>query len=317
MLARGVPAVVEVPQLRALPARVPPAERVAQADDPLLGPRALLVAAAAAEHGVEPVLVDRVEQRDGLQRVARAVRALDQPAVVDPVLDVRDLEAQAQALDEPVAEVDDLRVVVPGVDVQQRERHGRRREGLDGQVHQQRRVLAAGEEDHGAVELARDLAEDVDRLALQGVERVQGSRHACRPHSVLARPAQRPERGSAPGSGFDGAGPAADRRVALVDQRVHQHVVLVDVGLHLLVAPRGERVELHQAVLLVEGDQRGVRPGRRLDPAHAGDPRVVAGQRLAQRDDLAQEAALVGVAGEQVAAQQRVLLGDGVLRQRR
>jgi hypothetical protein len=99
VLAGRVPAVVEVPQLRALRARVPAAERVAQADDPLLGPRALLVAAAAAEHGVEPVLVDRVEQRDGLQRVAGAVRALDQPAVVDPVLDVRDLQAQASRVD--------------------------------------------------------------------------------------------------------------------------------------------------------------------------------------------------------------------------
>ena len=48
-----VPAVVEVPQLRALVARVPLAELVAEAEDPLLGAGLLLVAAGAAEHGAE------------------------------------------------------------------------------------------------------------------------------------------------------------------------------------------------------------------------------------------------------------------------
>ena len=63
MLARAVAAVVEVPQLGALVARVPLAELVAQGEDPLLGPGLLLVAAAAAEDGVEAVVGDRVEQR--------------------------------------------------------------------------------------------------------------------------------------------------------------------------------------------------------------------------------------------------------------
>jgi hypothetical protein len=110
------------------------------------------------------VLDDRVEQRGGLQRVAGAVGTLDEPAVVDPVLHVRDDQAQPEPLHEPVAEIDHLGIVVAGVDMQQRERHRCRRECLDGQVHEQRRVLAAGEEDHRAVELAGDLAEDVDGL---------------------------------------------------------------------------------------------------------------------------------------------------------
>ena len=100
MLTGGVPSVVQVPQLGTLLARVPPAERVAQAEDPLLGPGALLVAATAAEHRVEPVLGDCVEQRLGLQRVAGPVGALGEPAVGQVVLDVRDLEAQVEALDE-------------------------------------------------------------------------------------------------------------------------------------------------------------------------------------------------------------------------
>src|SRR5690606_27689243 len=81
VLIGAVPTVVEVPQLRALPARLPLAEGVAQAEDPLLGAGPLLVAAATAEHRVEAVVPDRVQQRSGLQRVAGAVRALLQATV--------------------------------------------------------------------------------------------------------------------------------------------------------------------------------------------------------------------------------------------
>src|SRR5919198_1346648 len=48
VLAAADAAVVEVPQLGALVARVPLPEVVAEGEDPLLGPRALLVAAGAA-----------------------------------------------------------------------------------------------------------------------------------------------------------------------------------------------------------------------------------------------------------------------------
>jgi hypothetical protein len=67
--------VVEVPQLGALALGVPRAEVVAEGEDPLLRAGALLVAARAAEGRVEAVLLDGVEQRDGLQAVARGARA--------------------------------------------------------------------------------------------------------------------------------------------------------------------------------------------------------------------------------------------------
>ena len=118
VLAHRVPAVVEVPQLGPLVARVPLAELVAQAQDPFLGPGLVLVAAAAAEDGVELVALDRVQQRDGLQRVAGAVGALGQLAGVDELLDGADDELKAQPLHRPVAELDDLGEVVPGVHVQ-------------------------------------------------------------------------------------------------------------------------------------------------------------------------------------------------------
>ena len=54
----------------------------------------------------------------------------------------------------------------------------------------------------------------------------------------------------------DGAGrvPVADGLVALVEQFVVGHVVLVDVGLDLLEAPVDERVDLDDAALLVQLD---------------------------------------------------------------
>ena len=58
-----------------------------------------------------------------------------------------------------------------------------------------------------ALELADRLPEDVDRLGLQGLELVKMAGHrvsslgvTCRPHSVFAHPAQRPDRGSSPGA---------------------------------------------------------------------------------------------------------------------
>ncbi len=196
---------------------VPRAEGVAEAEHALLGPGLLLVAPAAAEDRVEPVGLDRVEQRNGLQRVACAVGALSQPTVVDVVLHPGHDQPDAQALDGGVAVLEHLREVVTGVDVQQGERQWRRCEGLERQVHHHHGVLAAREQDHGPLELARHLAEDVDGLGLEVVEVVEGvlgwqrllggaaggqrrRAHVCSPHSVLFFPAQRPALGSSPGA---------------------------------------------------------------------------------------------------------------------
>src|SRR3954469_4552202 len=104
VLALADPPVVDAPQLGALAARVPLAEVVAEAEDPLLRPRALLVAARAAERGVEAVLLDRVEQRRRLQAVARRARAglLDDAPAVDRLLHRGD--------DQPLAELGDAAV---------------------------------------------------------------------------------------------------------------------------------------------------------------------------------------------------------------
>jgi hypothetical protein len=118
------------------------------------------------------VLGDRVEQRDGLQAVARRARAglLDHAAVSDRLLHGGDHQPLLQLPHEPVPEVDHLREVVPRVHVHQRERELAGAERLLGQARQHDRVLAAGEQQDRPLELGGDLAHDVDRL---GFERAQ------------------------------------------------------------------------------------------------------------------------------------------------
>ena len=228
MLAAADAGVVEVPELGPLRARVPLPEVVAEAEDPLLGAGALLVAARAADRGVETVLLDRVEQRRRLELVPRCARAglLDDPALVDRLLHGRDEQRLAQLGDAAVAVLDHLGEVVARVDVHHRERKLARPERLLGEAQEHDRVLAAGEEEHRPLELGGELAHDVNRLRLELVEVREvdrrlhqlggvGSteppqraevpalpapeRESCRPHSARSVPAQRPSR-PAPGS---------------------------------------------------------------------------------------------------------------------
>ena len=172
MLTLAVPAVVDVPDLGSLVLRVPLAELVAEREEALLGACLLLVAPGAAHHRVELVLLDRVEQRRGLQPVARRARTgvLDDAAPVDRVLHRGDDEADVEPLDRRVAELDDLGEVVPGVDVHHRERQARRPERLERDVEHHDAVLAAREQQHRPLELGRDLAQEVDRLGFERVE---------------------------------------------------------------------------------------------------------------------------------------------------
>src|SRR3954466_15492508 len=175
VLALADAPVVDAPQLGPLPARVPLAEVVAEAEDALLRAGALLVAARPAERGVEAVLLDRVEQRRRLQAVARRARPgllYDAPAV-DRLLHRGDDQPLAELGHAAVAELDDLGEVVARVHMHQRERERRRAEGLLGEAQQHDRVLAGAEQQHGLGQLGRHLAHDVDRLGFEDVEMCQ------------------------------------------------------------------------------------------------------------------------------------------------
>ena len=192
VLAAPDPPVVEVPELGALRARVPLAEVVAEGEDALLRAGALLVAAGAAERGVEAALLDRVEQRLRLQPVARRadlvlVPLLADAAGVDRVLDPGGDQALAELADAALDVLHDLREVVAGVHVEDREREPAGAERLLGEPQQDDRVLAAAEHQDGALELRRDLAEDVHGFGLERAQVVGGAhRTPCR--GRIARP---------------------------------------------------------------------------------------------------------------------------------
>ena len=103
-------------------------------------------------------------------REARGPGLLDDAALVDRLLHGGDDQPLAELGDAPVAVLDDLGEVVAGVDVHQREREAAGPERLLGQAQQHDRVLAAGEQQHRALELRGDLAHDVDRLGLEGAQ---------------------------------------------------------------------------------------------------------------------------------------------------
>ena len=172
VLALAVAAVEEVPQLGPLVLRVPLTELVAEGVHALLGPGLVLVAAPTAEHRVEAVLLDGVEKGDALEPVPDGLgtRVLGDPAGVDRGLDGTDDQLGAELGDPAVPVVEDLAEVVAGVDVHERERDPGGPEGLLRDLQHHRGVLAAREEEHGVLELGRDLAEDVDRLGLERVE---------------------------------------------------------------------------------------------------------------------------------------------------
>src|SRR4051794_29685262 len=88
---------------------------------------------------------------------------------------------------------------------------------------------------------------------------------------------------------------AADGLETLVVQRVVGNVVLEDVTPDVLVGPVGEGRDLVQAVLCVPPQLRDLDATGGMLPAHAGDPRVRLGERLAHRNDLADLAAAVRI----------------------
>ena len=198
-----MPAVVEVPQLRPLPARIPLAEVVAQ------------LTARAPSRASAP-------RRGGRRRTARRSRSL---AIVSSSTGVcRRLRDSPVSRTRPssIASCTEATTSRQPTSATRRSRNAstsgkswpvatcssgngqrRRRERLLGQAQQHRRVLAAAEQQRRALALGRHLADDVDRLGLERLEASQGrapqshvahDAGTCRPHSVFSRPAQRPSR---------------------------------------------------------------------------------------------------------------------------
>src|SRR5690606_26050280 len=75
MLAGVHAPVVDVPQLGPLVARVPLAELIAVTEDALLCPRPFLIAPAAPDGTIDPVIGDGFQQGHGLQAIAAGTDA--------------------------------------------------------------------------------------------------------------------------------------------------------------------------------------------------------------------------------------------------
>jgi hypothetical protein len=160
-------------------------------------------------------------------------------AARDRILDRAHDEALAQFSGARVAQRDDFRKIVTGVDMQQRKREASGPEGFLREAQQHQRILAAGEEQGRVRALACDFAQDVDRLRFQPQEmmrigrrlrvdrfggahdrfveccvghavvnsgcpalRTKATRRRCSPHSLCSGSShhQRPARRSWPGS---------------------------------------------------------------------------------------------------------------------
>src|SRR6185369_7269210 len=168
LVAAGV---VQAPQFWALVLRVPLAELVAEGEDAFLGAGLFLVAAGAADAGVEAEFLDGFEQRHRLVLVARFAFMLQHDgAAGHRILDRADDQAFAEFGGALVAEGDDFPVVVAGVDVHQREGELARTERLFGDPQHADRVLAAGEQQHRVGALAGHLAHDVYGFGFEPVE---------------------------------------------------------------------------------------------------------------------------------------------------
>ena len=162
-------AVVDAPQLRALVLRIPAVGLVTEGVDPLLGTGLLLVAAGAAEGGIEAVFVERLLEPLCLHDVGVLAAAVHEGVDVhgQAVRVLVDDEIQPVLLGGLVPELDHLLELPVGVHVEQREGDLARIEGLAGQVQHDGGVLADGVHHHRVLELGGHLADDVDALGFQ------------------------------------------------------------------------------------------------------------------------------------------------------
>ena len=191
-----------VPQLRALAARLPPVPRHPQAEDPLLGTAALLVAARPADRRVVAALVEGRAQGDRLHQPRVLLGAVaERGDALGHRLGVRGhAQVQAVLLGHLPAEGDHVAELPRGVHVQHRERDRPRGERLGRQVQHHPGVLADAVEHHGVAERSSRLAQRPDRLSLQRVEdrirdRPSGRRHSAgsRGHAgILSHPRRLP-----------------------------------------------------------------------------------------------------------------------------
>ena len=141
------------------------------AEDALFGAGFFLVAPRPADERVKAKFINRLQQRDGLVRVARLVRAGQaHRAPGHAVFDVAHNQLGPQLLGPLVAVGNHFREVVAGVDHQQRKRQAAHAKGFFRALEHDQRILAAREQQRGALKRGGHFAQDEDGLFLQGIQ---------------------------------------------------------------------------------------------------------------------------------------------------
>ena len=95
---------------------------------------------------------------------------------------------------------------------------------------------------------------------------------------------------------------ATDARIILIVKRVIRHAVFPEIAPNLLRSPVGERIHFDQSKFRVPLDLAYGFTRRGLVAADAGDPCVQFLELAAERLNLSQVAALVGIAGPKLGA---------------
>ena len=161
--------VVDVPELGALVLWVPLAGLIAEGVDALLGARLLLVAACAAEGGIEAIVTQTVEQGLGLEQTAAAL-GVERDGVGssgDGALVAPHQQLGAHLAGHLVAEGNHFAEFEAGIHVQKRKGDGPGKECLLGQAKHDGGVFADGVKHHRPLELAGYFAKNMDALGLE------------------------------------------------------------------------------------------------------------------------------------------------------
>src|SRR5699024_8210656 len=117
IFASHLATVVQVPQLWALTAWVPAAEGVTHREDALFRAGTLVIEARTTQYCVVASLSDGFYQRHQRQRVTCAIRAFLQVTAVTPILDLSYVQACSGFFHQRIAELNDLREVMAGINV--------------------------------------------------------------------------------------------------------------------------------------------------------------------------------------------------------
>ena len=176
--AAALAAIIDAPWLGALALRIPQMIGAAKGEHTFLGTRCLLVAAGAAECGIEAIMIERLPQRLRLHHVGMQFRSAGyriDAASEALFVDMHD-QIEAELAGAGIAKRDHLAELPGGVDVQQRKRRLRRVERLERQMQQDRRILADRIEHHWIFRLGHRLANDVDALGFQLFEMAEPRR---------------------------------------------------------------------------------------------------------------------------------------------